>query len=132
MFKHQVSYTNFDGKKVKEELWFHLSTRDIVPLTEKYGDLQKYSEKLLKEKKNSDLLSFYEDLITTAYGERSEDGKRFIRNEKVRSDFFQSLAFDALLDSLLEDEKEMDKFFGALAAPLQARIKKLPKQKAGK
>ena len=121
MLKHQVSYKDFDNKSVKETLWFNLTTRDSAKLTIKYGDLTAYVKKIEKEKDTAAMMVLIEDLVLTAYGERSEDGRHFLRNDEIRERFSYSLAFEALLDDLYSDEKKMSKFFDALLKPLIAK-----------
>ncbi len=121
MLKHQVSYKDFDNKSVKETLWFNLTTRDSAKLTIKYGDLTAYVKKIEKEKDAAAMMVLIEDLVLTAYGERSEDGRHFLRNDEIRERFSYSLAFEALLDDLYSDEKKMSKFFDALLKPLIAK-----------
>lgn len=121
MLKHQVSYKDFDNKSVKETLWFNLTTRDSAKLTIKYGDLTAYVKKIEKEKDAAAMMVLIEDLVLTAYGERSEDGRHFLRNDEIRECFSYSLAFEALLDDLYSDEKKMSKFFDALLKPLIAK-----------
>lgn len=121
MLKHQVSYKDFDNKTVKETLWFNLTTRDSAKLTIKYGDLAAYVKKIEKEKDAASMMVLIEDLVLTAYGERSEDGRHFVRNDEIRERFSYSLAFEALLDDLYSDEKKMSKFFDALLKPLIAK-----------
>ena len=120
MLKHQVSYKDFENKSVKETLFFNLTTRDSAKLTIKYGDLTKYVKKIEKEKDAAAMMVLIEDLVLTAYGERSEDGRHFIRNDEIRERFSYSLAFEELLSDLYSDEKKMSKFFDALLKPLIA------------
>lgn len=120
MLKHQVSYKDFDNKSVKETLWFNLTPRDSAKLTIKYGDLAAYVKKIEKDKDAASMMVLIEDLVLTAYGERSEDGRHFIRNDEIREQFGYSLAFEALLSDLYSDEKKMSKFFDALLKPLVA------------
>ena len=120
MLKHQVSYKDFDNKSVKETLWFNLTPRDSAKLTIKYGDLAAYVKKIEKEKDAAAMMVLIEDLVLTAYGERSEDGRHFVRNDEIREQFIYSLACEALLGDLYSDEKKMSKFFDALLKPLVA------------
>ena len=120
MLKHQVSYKDFDNKSVKETLWFNLTPRDSAKLTIKYGDLAAYVKKIEKEKDAAAMMVLIEDLVLTAYGERSEDGRHFVRNDEIREQFSYSLAFETLLGDLYSDEKKMSKFFDALLKPLVA------------
>jgi hypothetical protein len=40
-------------------------------------------------------------IIFMAYGQRSSDGKRFIKNQQLREEFESSMAYDALFISLV-------------------------------
>ena len=49
------------------------------------------------------MLDFLDDFVLSAYGVRSEDGKRFIKTKEVREKFSESLAYEALFDAILDD-----------------------------
>lgn len=53
-------------------------------------------------------------VLDLSYGIRTEDGLRFIQNEKVLEDWKQSVAYDALIDKLLTNPNEMIDFITRL------------------
>ena len=54
------------------------------------------------------------EFVGAAYGERSEDGKRFFKDERSTKAFLASPAFDALLDKLSSDPKFSNGFLAGL------------------
>ena len=49
-------------------------------------------------------------LLKMAYGEKSEDGEYFIKNEEVYNRFKFSNAYDAFLEKLVESDSELENF----------------------
>lgn len=55
-------------------------------------------------------------LIDLAYGKRSEDGMKFVKNAQVLSDFKSSVVYDAFVEQMVGDQQEMIKFIQQLLA----------------
>lgn len=127
MQKYNVEYENFDGKKTKETLYFNLSTIEVGSLQQKYGDIEKKIFELQKKGNFTGLMDIITDIILTAYGERSEDGRKFIKNSVVREGFDGSLPFNQLIDDLLADDKLSEKFMTELYKPSDKLVKKAAK-----
>lgn len=121
MYMTKISYENLDGKTVKETLYFHMSTKDWVKADEdkkEFGGYEQYLSKQLgepgKEVNAASVLETLDDIIRRAYGERSEDGKRFIKDPDKTSAFMESLVYDAFLDELLYTDGFSTAFVQAL------------------
>ena len=104
MLKQKVKYEDFDGNIQDEILYFNLSRMELVALQGRYGkeDMAKYIEKLIEDKNLEKMYELLNDIVLTAYGIRSEDGKRFIKNDQIREEFVQSLAYEALIEESRE------------------------------
>ena len=103
MIKKTVTYTDWDGEQVTEDLYFNLNKAEMMELNKRYnGALDKYLKRAQERKQYVKLGVFYKDLILKAYGVKSTDGKRFEKSEEAARDFFQSVAFDTLFDEVLE------------------------------
>lgn len=112
MLKQRVVYTGFDGEQVEEDLYFNLSRLDLIELNQKYGnkDMVAYIDEVVKNKDVFELYSILKDIVLKAYGVRSDDGKRFIRNDKVKEEFLESLAFAQLIEDFHENDKALNNF----------------------
>jgi len=84
MYKKKITYTNLNDEEVTETLYFSLSRKEALKIMNKYigTDYDKkavtdFISKVTKTKDVMTIISFIEDIILSAYGEKSEDGNRF-------------------------------------------------------
>lgn len=118
MFKKTVEYTDFNGETVSEDLYFHLSEVELIEMELSVdGGLSAKLEKMITTANSREIVAYVKELILDSYGERSEDGKRFIKNDEVREAFAQSQAFSTILFELLQGEDAASKFVNALLPP---------------
>jgi hypothetical protein len=111
MIKETVTYKDFNEEMQTEDLYFHLSKSELVELELGMdGGLGTYLQTLVKSRKTSELLAAFKNIISAAYGERSLDGKRFVKNEEKTKEFLASPAYDALFMRLVTDEAAVTEF----------------------
>lgn len=127
MQKLTIQFENFDGESVSEDLYFHLNIKELqameewpVPLTKRIADLTNTQD----GKKAFELMR---DIIEAAYGERSEDGKRFVKNEEVLKNFTQGLAYDEVIIKFIDGSTDLAKFIEGL---LPKKVFELAKKNA--
>lgn len=122
MLIKKVKYTDYFGKEQEEELMFNLSKPEIIRMETSYeGGLEAHISRFVANKDSQAIMEMFEDLIRRSYGVRSEDGKRFIKDEATVSGFVDSAAYEALYEELLMDADKASKFFLAVipAAPAE-------------
>lgn len=112
MLKQRVKYEGFDGEIIEEDLYFNLTRMDLIELNDRYDskDMAAYMDKIVKEKNIKELYRVLKDIVLMAYGVKSEDGKRFIKNQTVKDEFTESLAFAQLIEDFHETETAMSDF----------------------
>ena len=54
------------------------------------------------------------DIIEAAYGERSDDGKRFVKNPEVLKNFTEGLAYDEVILTFIDGSTDLGKFIEGL------------------
>lgn len=109
MFKVTTKFRDLEGKEVTASSWFNISQREATMINAKYNDnVVDYIQSIISD--THAILTFLEELVLTAYGVRSEDNLRFIKNDQLREDFKNSLEFDQLIIDLLQDKKKSDDF----------------------
>jgi hypothetical protein len=82
MLKKKITYVDFDGITRTEDFYFNLTKAEVTEMemsTE--GGLAKMLEKIVAAKDSKRIIEVFKDLILKAYGEKSPDGKRFIKNQ---------------------------------------------------
>lgn len=105
MFKRTVSYKDFDGNQVTEELLFNLSTPELMTLQASCPEgYAKHLQNALETGDKREVVKTIQDLILNSYGEKSSDGRRFVKSEQMKIDFEQSAAYDALFTEMLIDK----------------------------
>lgn len=108
MIKKTVKYEDFNGNEVVEDLYFNYTKTELMKL-QFNGKLEALTK--AQETNNvNELALFADDFVKNSYGIKSDDGKRFIKSEKISEEFSQSLAYDALMNDLMFKEGEFDKF----------------------
>lgn len=95
MFAKTITYTDFNDVERTETFYFNLSKAEIAEMqltTE--GGLTEKLQKIIDSKDQAEIFKMFKYLILKAYGEKSPDGKRFIKNEELSEGFSQTAAFD--------------------------------------
>lgn len=115
MIKQDITYTNFEGEQETETLYFHLNKVELMEMqvSEKRG-LAQYITDIQKAENNKEIFRLFKEIVLRAYGERSEDGKKFIKNERLREEFEGSLAYEELMVKLVTEADFASKFVNGI------------------
>ena len=111
MLAKTITYTDFDGNSRTETLYFNLSKAELTEFA--YSGKENISEVLNKAITDNDvatIVRFLNTFVVSAYGEKSSDGKVFLKNEKMKDEFAHSAAYYALFDELVSDDKKAEAF----------------------
>lgn len=111
MLKKEISYTDYNGEKQTDVCYFNMNKAELgrmqVKMDGKYLD---YLKSLIEKKRIEALYDFFYNLVLDGYGEKSDDGKRFVKNASMRSDFENSVAFSEILIDIIGDADKMASF----------------------
>lgn len=111
MLKKQIEYTDFMGQKHTEEFFFHLNKTELFDLGLEYrGGLAEMIQSMIATEDHLPLMREFKRLVLAAYGERSADGKRFMKSDEIRNNFEHHAAFDSLIMEFLGSEDAMVTF----------------------
>jgi hypothetical protein len=117
MYKHTVTYTDYNGNEQTEDLYFNLSKAEVAEMQLTYPQgLDKYVESIMGDEDKGieanipEMTRFFKELMLKSYGVKSEDGRRFIKNDKLREEFLQTEAYSEMFYALLTDENTMTTF----------------------
>ena len=121
MLKKHVKYQGFDGEIIEEDLYFNLTRMDAIELSSLYEskDLAAYMDEIVKNKDIASLYRVLKDIVLLAYGVKSEDGKRFIKNDVVKKEFEESLAFAQLIEDLHETDSALSEFVTGITSQIR-------------
>ena len=116
MLKRTIAYEDFNGEKQSDEAYFNLTKTELVRLeiASKNGLAEDLMELTKSEDNKEELLAFFEKLILSSYGKKSEDGKAFVKNDAMRDEFKCSAMYDALLMDLVTDADLASSFIAGI------------------
>lgn len=123
MLKKKITYTDYNGMERTDNFYFNMTEREIVMLLARLGveDLKEYANKLAESGDLKSMFSFVDNIILSSVGAKSEDGKRFVKNQKIRDDFEQSEAYNVMFMDFLQNPSSASSFASAIVAKAKAK-----------
>ena len=104
MLKKTITYTDYDGVQRTEDFYFNLSKAEIAEMElSTAGGLDKTINRIVAEQDGARIIALFKDLVLKSYGKKSDDGRRFIKNQELRDDFAQTEANSDLFMELATD-----------------------------
>jgi len=127
MLKREITYEDFNGDNVTEPFYFNLTKSELMELESSYqGGLEAAIKAMINAEDNHGVLKEFQKIILMSYGQKSPDGKRFIKSDELRDEFLQSAAYDALFMELATTEDAMIAFInGVLPKDMVAEVAKM-------
>ena len=123
MFSREFEYTGYDGQPKKDTYWFNLTEAELyeIDLSSIRGFTGEMT-KLLKEERTKEIVDAFKSIILGAVGSVSADGRKFIKNEEIKEDFYRSKAYSQLFVELVSSGEKLAEFLKA-AIPEEIRQK---------
>lgn len=119
-----ITYTDYNGDERKEEFLFNLNKAEVLELELGIdGGLKNYIERIVEKKNVPELAALFKKIVLLAYGEKSADGKRFIKSDELRTEFEQSEAYSELIMEILSDEKAAADFMNGVVPKIENKDK---------
>lgn len=115
MLKKTVTYVDFDGVERTEDFYFNFTEQEVTEMelsTE--GGLSSLIKRITDAKSQKELIQLFKKLVLAAYGVKSPDGRKFVKNDEVREDFESTQAFSDIYMELVTDADAASKFFAAV------------------
>ena len=111
MIKKTITYTDYDGNDRTEDFYFNLTKAEVMEMEMMTdGGLQKMIEKIIQTSDTKKIIEIFKGIILKSYGEKSPDGRRFIKNDELRDAFSQTEAYSNLFMELATDAKAATDF----------------------
>ncbi len=115
MLKKTIKYTDYDGNEREEDFYFNLSKAEVTEMElSKEGGMSEYIKKISATQNAPELIKLFKEIIIKSYGEKSLDGKRFIKNKELTEAFIQTEAYSELFVELASNADEAVKFVNGI------------------
>lgn len=115
MIKETITYTDYNGVERKEDFYFNLTKAEIMEMEmSTQGGLAEMIQRIVAAQDQPAIIKIFKELIIKAYGVKSPDGKRFIKNAEVVDNFVQTEAFSQMFMKLATDADAAAKFVNGI------------------
>ncbi len=115
MLKRTITYTDYNGAERTEDFYFNLTEAELTEMELSInGGLSDYIQKIIAAQDAPSIMNIFKDLLLRAYGEKSLDGKRFMKTPEIREAFEQNPAYSMLFMELATDDKKASEFINGI------------------
>ena len=115
MLKKTITYTDYNQAERTEDFYFNLTKAEVMEMEMSIsGGLTEMIKKIVAAKDAPAIIKVFKDLILKAYGEKSPDGKRFIKSEEITTAFAQTEAYSQLFMELATDPDKAAEFVNGI------------------
>ena len=124
MLKKTITYMDYNGVERKEDFYFNLTKAELMEMEmSTTGGLAETIQKVVDTKDAPAIIRIFKDLVLKAYGEKSADGKRFIKSKELSDAFAQTEAYSELFMELATDADAAANFINGIV-PVQVPAQK--------
>ena len=115
MLKKTVTYVDYNGVERTEDFYFNLSKAEVTEMELSVeGGFSKMLEEIVKSNDNARILELFKEIVLKAYGEKSADGRRFVKSKELAEAFSQTEAYSEIFMELAMDEKAAAAFVNGI------------------
>lgn len=111
MFKKTITYTDYNDVSRTETFYFNLTKAEVLEMElSTTGGLSAMIQGVIDAQDTPQLIKIFKDLVLKAYGEKSPDGRRFIKSPEITEAFSQTEAYSDIFMELATDDKAATAF----------------------
>lgn len=115
MYKKTMSYTDYSDTKRTEDFYFNLTKAECLKLEMSTdGGMDQMLRRIIAAQDMPTIVSTFEKIILAAYGEKSPDGRRFIKSDEISAAFSQTEAYSDLFIEISTNAEAASKFINAI------------------
>ena len=115
MVVEKIKYTDFNGLEREEEFMFNLTEAEITEMElTTDGGLSDSIKKIIAAQDTPQIIKIFKMLLLKSYGEKSADGRRFVKSDKLSEEFAQTNAYSQLFMKLATDDKAAVAFINGI------------------
>ena len=124
MIKKTINYTDYNGVERKEDFYFNLSKAELLEMEAgTTGGFAVMVQRMIDAQDTPALIKVWKEILLKAYGEKSADGRRFIKTEELSAAFAQTEAYSELFMELaLNSDKAAEFVKGVIPANLEKNL----------
>lgn len=118
MIKKTITYKDLDDNDVTETFEFHLSRAEMAEMAlakeGKAGGFDVWVRTLINSQDGEVLTQTFKQILLSTVGKRSDDNRRFVKNDEIRNNFLHSDAYSMLFMELMTDAEKVSEFINGV------------------
>ena len=128
MITKTIKYNDYNGTEREEKFLFNLSKAELMEMEMgTTGGLAEMIQKIVEAQDAPQIIKIFKELILKAYGQKSADGKRFIKSKELSEEFSQTEAYSQLFMELATNAEKAAEFVkGIVPADIDTSNVQLP------
>lgn len=127
MLKKTITYIDYDGVERTEDFFFNLTKAEVAEMElSNTGGMERLIQQIAITQDRKRLIDLFKDIILRSYGEKSSDGRRFIKSKELSEAFSQTEAYSELFMQLATDSEMASAFINGIMPKTDAT----PEQRA--
>ena len=124
MLKKTIKYFDYNDEPREEDFYFNLSKAELAEMElSTTGGLSETIKRISSTQDTPQLVKMFKELILKSYGEKSPDGKRFIKSDELSTAFSQTEAYTELFMELATNAESAAAFVrGIVPADMRKQL----------
>ena len=120
MLKKTFTYTDYNGVERTEDHYFNLSKAELMEMElSTTGGLAEMINQIVAAQDAPKIVKIFKELVLKAYGQKSADGRRFIKSQELSDEFAQTEAYSQLFMELATDADAASKFVNGIVPAME-------------
>ena len=115
MLKITKTYRDYNDVERTEDFLFNLTKAEVMEMElSTSGGLAETIQRIVAAQDAPAIIKIFKDLVLKAYGQKSLDGKRFIKSAELSEEFSQTEAYSMIFMELATDADAAAKFINGI------------------
>lgn len=111
MLKKTITYTDYNGTERTEDFYFNLTKAELTEMElSVHGGFAESIQSIINAQEAPAIIKIFKEMVLKAYGEKSEDGRRFKKSEEIAKAFSETEAYSIIFMELATDSKKAADF----------------------
>ena len=115
MVKKTITYLDYNDTERTEDFYFNITEAEIAEMElSTAGGLTTMIENVVKSQDTPAIIKIFKELVLKSYGEKSPDGRRFIKSAEISEAFSQTPAYSEIFMELATNADAAAKFVNGI------------------